>query len=117
MSDNVSSGSESPTRAFTVETDATATYWRKGPQDTLPPPDMMGPYMRNHPVPVEAVDGRKAWIIGSGIAGLAAAFYMIRDGRMKGEDITILDTMDIAGGSLDGAGNAEEAISFAAAGR
>lgn len=108
MSDNVSSGSESPTRAFTVETDATATYWRKGPQDTLPPPDMMGPYMRNHPVPVEAVDGRKAWIIGSGIAGLAAAFYMIRDGRMKGEDITILDTMDIAGGSLDGAGNAEE---------
>ncbi|WAC75078.1 oleate hydratase [Roseateles sp. SL47] len=90
-----------------VEADAGQRFWHKGPQDTLPPPDMMGPYMRNHPV-TTPVAGRKAWIIGSGIAGMAAAFYMIRDGRMKGEDITILDTMSIAGGSLDGAGNPEE---------
>lgn len=33
---------------------------------------------------------------------------MIRDGRMKGEDITILDALDVTGGSLDGAGNPEE---------
>jgi len=64
--------------------------------------------MRNRPLPVTPVEGRKAWIIGSGIAGLAAAFYMLRDGRMKGEDITILDAVDIAGGSLDGSGNADE---------
>ncbi|AQS89130.1 oleate hydratase [Neoasaia chiangmaiensis] len=91
-----------------VEADAASTFWRKGPQDPLPPPDMTGPYMRNHPVPVAPVEGRKAWIIGSGIAGLAAAFYLLRDGRMNGSDITILDTMDITGGSLDGAGDPEK---------
>ncbi|OHT19136.1 oleate hydratase [Edaphosphingomonas haloaromaticamans] len=93
---------------FQVEADATAGYWRKRADTTLPPPDMMGAYMRNRPVPREPVEGRKAWIIGSGIAGLAAAFYLIRDGGMAGEDITILDTMRIEGGSLDGAGNPEE---------
>jgi len=93
---------------FTVETDATAGYWRNRPENTLPPPDMMGAYMRNRPVPAQQVEGRKAWIIGSGIAGLAAAFYMIRDGGMKGEDITILDALNVAGGSLDGAGDPDE---------
>ena len=91
-----------------VEANIGDRFWRKGPTDTLPPFDMTGNYMRNRPVPSEPVEGRKAWIIGSGIGGLAAAFYLIRDGGMKGEDITILDTLDIAGGSLDGAGNAEE---------
>ena len=92
---------------FTVEADATAAYWRKGPHDTLPPPDMVGPYQRNRPVAPQAVKGRKAYIIGSGVGGLAAAFYMIRDGGMKGEDITILDALNVTGGSLDGAGDAE----------
>ncbi len=91
-----------------IEANVGEAFWRKGPQDTLPPPDTMGPYMRNRPLPVTPVEGRKAWIVGSGVAGLAAAFYMLRDGRMKGEDITILDTMNIEGGSLDGAGNAED---------
>lgn len=91
-----------------IEANVGEAFWRKGPNDTLPPPDAVGPYMRNRPLPAPQVEGRKAWIIGSGIAGLAAAFYMIRDGGMKGEDITILDTMDIAGGSLDGAGDAEQ---------
>ncbi|WP_298801030.1 oleate hydratase [uncultured Rhizobium sp.] len=95
-------------KIFTVEADTTAGYWHHTPENTLPPPDMMGAYMRNRPVPGNQIAGRKAWIIGSGIAGLAAAFYLIRDGRMAGEDITILDTIDIEGGSLDGAGNPEE---------
>ena len=94
--------------ATPVEADATERFWHKGPGDTLPPPDMTGPYMRNRPVMGNPVEGRKAWIIGSGIAGMAAAFYMLRDGGMKGEDITILDTLQIAGGSLDGAGNPED---------
>ncbi|MBP6876488.1 MAG: oleate hydratase [Phenylobacterium sp.] len=92
---------------FKVEADATAAYWRKGPHDTLPPPDMVGPYQRNRPVAPKSVKGRKAYIIGSGVGGLAAAFYMIRDGGMKGEDITILDALNVTGGSLDGAGDAE----------
>ncbi|MBB6486374.1 oleate hydratase [Rhizobium lusitanum] len=100
--------SQDSSKAFAVENDTTAGYWHHRPENTLPPPDMMGAYMRNRPVPGNQVEGRKAWIIGSGIAGLAAAFYLIRDGRMAGEDITILDTIDIEGGSLDGAGNPEE---------
>lgn len=95
-------------KPFAVETDATLGYWSHRPDNTLPPPDMMGAYMRNRPWPGNRVEGRKAWIIGSGIAGLAAAFYMIRDGGMAGEDITILDALDIAGGSLDGAGNPDD---------
>jgi len=93
---------------FHVENDTTAGYWHHRPENTLPPTDMMGAYMRNRPMPAQQVEGRKAWIIGSGIAGLAAAFYMIRDGGMKGGDITILDAMDVAGGSLDGAGNPQD---------
>ena len=97
--------SQNAGNSFRVENDATAGYWHHRPENTLPPPDMMGAYMRNHPVPGNQVKGRKAWIIGSGIAGLAAAFYLIRDGGMAGEDITILDAMNVEGGSLDGAGN------------
>ncbi|KAA0968233.1 oleate hydratase [Aureimonas fodinaquatilis] len=93
---------------FRVENDTTAGYWHHRPENTLPPPDMMGAYMRNRPVPGNQIKGRRAWIIGSGIAGLAAAFYMIRDGGMAGENITILDAMDIEGGSLDGAGNPDD---------
>jgi hypothetical protein len=101
--------SNSPSRASVrVEANVGEGFWRKGAQDTLPPPDMVGPYMRNRPVPQMPVPGRKAWIIGSGIAGLAAAFYLMRDGGMKGEDITILDALQVTGGSLDGAGNAEQ---------
>lgn len=91
--------------SFQVEADTTSGYWCHRPENTLPPPDMMGAYMRNRPVAPESVKDRKAWIIGSGIAGIAAAFYMIRDGGMRGENITILDAMKIEGGSLDGAGN------------
>ena len=95
-------------KTFTVEADATAAYWHNSAGNCLPPPDMMGAYMRNRPVLTGPAERRKAWIIGSGIAGLSAAFYMIRDGGMAGEDITILDTMHIEGGSLDGAGNPED---------
>ncbi|GAA5005218.1 oleate hydratase [Acinetobacter puyangensis] len=108
MTENAGNMPETVPTKPPIEANVGASFWYKSPKDTLPPPDMMGPYMRNRPIPVEVVEGRKAWIIGSGIAGLAAAYYMIRDGRMKGEDITILDSMDIAGGSLDGAGNAED---------
>ncbi|NOW45367.1 oleate hydratase [Novosphingobium sp. SG751A] len=97
-----------PPTPFKIEADAGSGFWHKGPADTLPPPDMMGPYMRNRPVGASNAEGRKAWIIGGGIGGLAAAFYLIRDGSMRGEDITVLDALNIAGGSLDGAGNAED---------
>ena len=90
-----------------VEADAYGFHWRNQPSNTLPPPDFVGAYNRNKPLAPNGVEKRKAYIVGSGIAGLAAAFYLIRDGRMPGGNITILDSDAIAGGSLDGAGDAE----------
>lgn len=50
----------------------------------------------------ENVDSKSAYLIGSGLASLAAACFLIRDGQMKGENIHILEELDISGGSLDG---------------
>jgi oleate hydratase len=52
-------------------------------------------------------DTRKAWLVGAGIGGLAAAAFMIRDGGMRGSNITILEALALPGGSLDGGGDAE----------
>ncbi|MET3009659.1 oleate hydratase [Stenotrophomonas koreensis] len=94
--------------AFQHEPDATAGYWHNSAANTLPPPDMIGNYQRFKPLPPPGVEQRKAWIVGSGIAGLAAAFYLIRDGHMPGKNITLIDALDIEGGSLDGSGNPED---------
>ena len=48
------------------------------------------------------VDKKSAYIIGTGLAGLSAAFYLIRDGQMKGEKVHLLEKLDLAGGSCDG---------------
>ncbi len=50
----------------------------------------------------EGVDEKSAYIVGSGLAGLAAAVFLIRDGQMAGERIHILEELPLAGGSLDG---------------
>ncbi len=48
----------------------------------------------------------KAHFVGSGIGSLAAAAFMIRDGKVPGSNITIYEAMSVLGGALDGAGNA-----------
>ncbi|MEU6059272.1 oleate hydratase [Streptomyces sp. NPDC047097] len=48
-------------------------------------------------------DNRQLWIVGGGIAGMAAAAFAIRDAGLPGERIHILEELDIEGGSLDGA--------------
>ena len=50
----------------------------------------------------EGVDDKSAYIVGSGLGALAAACFLVRDGQMKGENIHILEAMDIAGGACDG---------------
>ena len=50
----------------------------------------------------------KAYLVGGGIASLAAAAFLIRDGDIPGHDITILEELDMLGGSLDGAGSPED---------
>jgi oleate hydratase len=46
----------------------------------------------------------KACLVGGGIASLASAAYLIRDGGLAGVDIRIFEAGSVLGGSLDGAG-------------
>ena len=46
------------------------------------------------------------YLVGGGIASLAAAAFLIRDGDVLGKNITILEELDKIGGSLDGSGTA-----------
>lgn len=55
----------------------------------------------------DGVGGKRAWLVGSGIASLAAAAFLIRDGQMDGENITILEASSVGGGALDGSGDAQ----------
>ncbi len=48
------------------------------------------------------VDKKSAYIIGSGLAALSAACYLVRDGQMKGENIHILEKGPLPGGACDG---------------
>lgn len=50
----------------------------------------------------------QAFLIGGGIASLAAAAFLIRDGGWSGERITVLEAGPVLGGSLDGAGDPEQ---------
>ena len=50
----------------------------------------------------EGVDRKSAYLIGSGLAALSAACFMVRDGQMKGEHIHVLEKDPIPGGACDG---------------
>ena len=50
----------------------------------------------------QGVDNKSAYLVGSGLAALAAACYLVRDGQMKGENIHILEKGDLPGGACDG---------------
>lgn len=45
----------------------------------------------------------KAYFVGGGIGSLAGAAFLIRDGGVNGNDITIYEQLALLGGSLDGA--------------
>lgn len=50
----------------------------------------------------EGVDRKSAYLVGSGLASLAAACFLVRDGQMKGEHIHILEELALPGGACDG---------------
>ena len=50
----------------------------------------------------EGVERKSAWLVGSGLASLAAACFLVRDGQMKGENIHILEELKLPGGACDG---------------
>ena len=56
----------------------------------------------SHPEKPEGVEKKSAYIIGTGLAGLTAAFYLVRDGQMPGNHIHLLEKLELAGGSCDG---------------
>ena len=66
-------------------------YYSAGTYESFAPPEKP-----------QGVDNKSAYIIGTGLAGLTAAFYLVRDGQMKGERIHLLEKLDLAGGSCDG---------------
>ncbi len=51
--------------------------------------------------------GTKAYLVGGGIASLASAAYLIRDGGIPGKNISIFEETNVMGGSLDGQGSPE----------
>lgn len=55
-----------------------------------------------HPEKPKGVEKKSAYIIGTGLAGLTAAFYLVRDGQMPGNHIHLLEKLELAGGSCDG---------------
>lgn len=50
----------------------------------------------------EGVDHKSAYIIGTGLAALSAACYLVRDGQMAGDRIHIFEKDPIPGGACDG---------------
>ena len=50
----------------------------------------------------EGVEQKSAYIIGSGLAALSAACYLVRDAQMPGSHVHILEKDKVAGGACDG---------------
>lgn len=55
-----------------------------------------------HPLKPEGIEDKSAYIIGSGLAGLTAACYLVRDAQMEGSKIHILEKDALPGGACDG---------------
>lgn len=51
------------------------------------------------------IESRKGYIVGGGIAGLAAAVFLIDDGYMPGKNVTIYEKLPDVGGSMDASKN------------
>jgi oleate hydratase len=90
------------------EPDSSTEVQLNTPEKTMPFSDQIGNYQRNKAIPSKSFENSKVYIVGSGIAGMSAAYYFIKDGRIPGENIIFLDQAHIDGGSLDGAGNAQD---------
>lgn len=50
----------------------------------------------------DGVDSKSAYIIGSGLAALSAACYLVRDGQMEGIRVHVLEKDSVPGGACDG---------------
>lgn len=55
-----------------------------------------------HPRKPEGIESKSAHIVGTGLAALTAACYLVRDGQMAGDRIHIYEKDSIPGGACDG---------------
>ena len=62
-------------------------------------------YYRVNTPPPAGIDKKNAHIVGGGIAGLAAAVFLVDDAHMPGDRITVYEQLPVTGGALDGAGD------------
>lgn len=60
------------------------------------------------PLKPSNVEEKSAYLIGSGLASLSAAAFLVRDAQMKGENIHILEELALPGGSMDGIWNEQK---------
>ncbi|MGJ8734957.1 oleate hydratase [Zobellia laminariae] len=88
--------------------DASKEVVRNSKDQPMPFADLTGNYQRNKGIPPKSFKDSKVYIVGTGIAGLSAAYYFIRDGHVPGKNIIFLDKIAVEGGSLDGSGNAKD---------
>ena len=51
---------------------------------------------------------KQVYLVGGGLASMAAAAYLVRDANFDGHNIHILESMDVLGGSNDGAGSVQQ---------
>jgi oleate hydratase len=61
----------------------------------------------NAPAPKD-INQKHAHIIGGGIAGLSATIALVTDAHMPAANVTIYESLPLVGGSMDGAGDAEQ---------
>lgn len=55
-----------------------------------------------HAKPIPGIENKSAYIVGAGIASLAAAVFLVRDAKMNPKNIHIFKELTVAGGSCDG---------------
>jgi oleate hydratase len=53
-------------------------------------------------------ENAQAYIVGGGVAGLAAAAFLIRDGKVPGKNIHIIEELKVNGGACDGTGDPDK---------
>jgi len=56
-----------------------------------------------HPEKPEGIEKKSAYIVGTGLAGLAVASFLVRDAQMPGSHIHIFESDPVPGGACDGA--------------
>ncbi|AHI02544.1 hypothetical protein CFAL_02095 [Corynebacterium falsenii DSM 44353] len=54
------------------------------------------------PLKPQGADRKHVWIVGSGLAGLSAAGFLVRDAQVPAKNITVLEELELPGGALDG---------------